>query len=91
MGTPNFSNKVKRDAVTQIAGHGYPAAEVSRRFRKPSSSQEVDWALTRQGAIFPKKVLTRQLDTGSFSVNNRFERGRGHEQYNSLSCAFGPI
>lgn len=31
MGTTNFSDDFKRDAVAQITDHGYPVAEVSKR------------------------------------------------------------
>ncbi len=31
MGNPNFSDEVKRDAVVQITGRGYPVAEFSQR------------------------------------------------------------
>jgi len=58
MGTSNFSDDFKRDAVAQITERGYPVAEVSRRlgvsqhslyawkkkFSKPSGSGDTDQA-----------------------------------------------
>ena len=56
MGSGNFSDEFKRDAVAQITERGYPVAEVSKRlgvsphslyawkkkFSKPSGSDDVD-------------------------------------------------
>jgi len=58
MGSGNFSDEFKRDAVAQITERGYPVAEVSKRlgvslhslyawkkkFSKPSGSGDVDQA-----------------------------------------------
>ena len=58
MGTSNFSDDFKRDAVAQITERGYPVSEVSKRlgvsahslyawkkkFSKPADAGEVDQA-----------------------------------------------
>ncbi len=58
MGSGNFSDEFKRDAVAQITERGYPVAEVSKRlgvsphslyawkkkFSKPSASGDADQA-----------------------------------------------
>lgn len=73
MGTGNFSDDFKRDAVAQITDRGYPVAEVSKRlgvsqhslyawrrkFSKPLDSTDGDQATEIRRL---KKELTRVIE-----------------------------